>query len=496
MKDRARPVLTVDDGNDPVFLRIAQAVAEEVRRGRLRAGEPLPGTRALATSLGVSRNTVVAAYRELVSEGWVATRVGGGTFVAESTPEPRPRSLSRAVRPEVVAPAPRFALVPAGDLDAPPIPSPGVLSLAGGVPDVRLVPAHLFARSLRRVLTSPGASQALGYGDPRGDIRLRQALADLVRQNRAIPAGAENVFVSRGSQMALDLAVRAIVPPGGILAVEALGYPLAWRAFEHAGARLVPLPVDAYGVNVDAVAALAARERLHAVYVTPQHQYPTTVTLPPGRRVSLLEIARRERFAILEDDYDHELHYEGRPVLPLASADTHGCVVYVGTLAKVLAPGLRLGYVVAPAPLVDRLARLRVCIDRQGDHIVERAAAELIEDGTVGRHVRRMRRIYQSRRDTLVDLLTRTFAGAIEMRVPPGGLALWARADLAAADVVAWERAALEQGVAFTAGQRLRLDGRPLPFARFGFGHLDPDEMQEAVRRLARAFPRAGGRAR
>jgi GntR family transcriptional regulator/MocR family aminotransferase len=242
-------------------------------------------------------------------------------------------------------------------------------------------------------------------------------------------------------------------------------------------------------VNVDALAALAARERVHGVYVTPEHQYPTTVTLSPGRRVALLELARRQRFAIFEDDYDHELHYEGRPVLPLASADVHGSVVYVGTLAKVLAPGLRLGYVVAPRPLVDRLADLRVCIDRQGDHVVERAAAELLEDGTVGRHVRRMRRIYLSRRNALVELLMRAFGGALEVRVPPGGLALWARVDLAAADVVAWERAALEQGVAFTAGQRLTLGNRPLSFARFGFAHLDPDEMREAVRRLARAFP-------
>src|SRR5262249_41525579 len=157
---------------------------------------------------------------------------------------------------------------------------------------------------------------------------------------------------------------------------------------------------------------------IRAVYVTPHHQYPTTVTLAPGRRVALLDLARRHRFAIVEDDYDHELHYEGRPVLPLASADVHGSVVYVGTLSKVLAPRLRIRFAVAPAPVVEHMARERFVVDRQGDHVGERAAAELIEDGTVGRHVRRLRRIYAERRDRLIALLARSLGSVVEVSPP------------------------------------------------------------------------------
>jgi GntR family transcriptional regulator/MocR family aminotransferase len=290
--------------------------------------------------------------------------------------------------------------------------------------------------------------------------------------------------------MALSMLARTIVRAGEAVAVEAIGYPPAWGAFERAGARVVPVPVDARGLDVDALAALVRRERVRAVYVTPHHQYPTTVTMAPGRRSALLDLARRERLAVIEDDYDHELHYEGRPVLPLASADAHGSVVYVGTLSKVLAPGLRIGYVVAPAPVVERLARERFVVDRQGDHVGERAAAELIEDGTVGRHVRRIRRIYAERRDRLVELLTTVLGDRIQVTTPPGGMALWIRVHLPPAKVVTWEQRALEQGVAFMAGQRLAFDGKPIPFARLGFAPLDDSEAREAVKRLARAFPR------
>jgi GntR family transcriptional regulator/MocR family aminotransferase len=361
--------------------------------------------------------------------------------------------------------------------------------MAGGVPDVRLVPARLVARAFRTALSAPSAHRALGYGDPRGEARLLAAIADLVRTTRGIAATADDVFVARGSQMALDLVARAVVPPGGgVVAVEAPGYPSAWAAFGRAGARVVPIAVDARGIDVDALSDVARRETLHAVYVTPHHQYPTTVTLTAGRRLALLDLARRKRFAIVEDDYDHELHYDGRPVMPLASADVDGSVVYVGTLSKVLAPGLRLGYVVAPRALVERLARERLTIDRQGDHVGERAVAELIEDGVVARHVRRIHRVYQGRRDHVVDLLRRAFGDALDVRVPPGGLTLWARVRLPAAEVVRWERRALARGVAFTAGQRFTFDGRAIPFARFGFAALEDAEADEAVRRLRLAF--------
>jgi GntR family transcriptional regulator/MocR family aminotransferase len=223
------------------------------------------------------------------------------------------------------------------------------------------------------------------------------------------------------------------------------------------------------------------------VYLTPHHQYPTMAVLAARRRLALLALARRHRFAIIEDDYDHEYHYEGRPILPLASADRGGCVVYVGTLSKVLAPGLRIGYVVAPRPLVERLAAIRALIDHQGDIAVEAAVAELMEDGELQRHVRRMRRVYHARRDALIDALRDQLGDAVSFDVPPGGMALWIHApDL---DVDAWAARAKAAGVLFTPGRRVSFHGRATPYARLGYACVTEDEIRRAVgilRRTAR----------
>jgi GntR family transcriptional regulator/MocR family aminotransferase len=253
-----------------------------------------------------------------------------------------------------------------------------------------------------------------------------------------------------------------------------------------AGARVVGVPVDARGVSTAAIAKLAGEQKIRAVYVTPHHQYPTTVALSAGRRIELLALAARHRFAVIEDDYDHEFHYDGRPILPVASADRGGAVIYVGTLSKVLAPGLRIGYVVAPAPLLDRLTALRASVDRQGDLPVEVAVAELLEDGEVQRHIRRARRIYAERRDVLVELLRASLGTALTFESPAGGPALWTKVD-PAIDIDGWYERGLAAGVAFQPARMFALDGRTRNQARFGFAQLDIPELREAVKRLARA---------
>jgi GntR family transcriptional regulator/MocR family aminotransferase len=238
---------------------------------------------------------------------------------------------------------------------------------------------------------------------------------------------------------------------------------------------------------VAALAAVAERERLRAVYVTPHHQYPTTAVLAAGRRLALLELARAHRIAVIEDDYDFEFHYDGKPVLPLAGTDRDGLVVYIGTLSKILAPGLRLGFIVAPEPMIERVTELRMSVDRQGDHIVEHAVAELIEDGELQRHTRRMRRIYRQRRDALVASLRRHLGGALDFTEPPGGMALWARAS-AEIDVDRWAERALALGVYLHPPRRFVFDGQSPRALRLGFAALNEAELEAGVRRLASAL--------
>ncbi len=481
--------LPVDRGDAaPVVAQIARAIAGHIAAGRLSPGERLPGTRDLARILRVHRNTVLAAYGELGAEGWVETSPSRGTFVSREIPSAlRVRAADRGARG---ARRPGYPVEPGPGLRASVRCPPGVLELSGGVPDLRLVPIPALARAYRRALRRPGI---LDYGEPFGEERLRVAIGAMLRSTRGLDPDPASLIITRGSQLALALVARALVRPGDVVAVEDLGYPSAWEAFRAAGARLAPLPVDEGGLRVDALEALVRRERVRALYVTPQHQYPTTVTLPAGRRVALLRLAATHRIAVVEDDYDGDFHYDASPVLPLASNDPASVVVYIGTLSKVLAPALRIGYVAAPAELVSCLAEHRRYVDGQGDRALELAVAELLEDGEVQQHVWRMRRAYATRRDTLAQALREQLGGALDFTVPGGGMALWCRAA-PGIDVDGWAAASLERGAVFQPASAFAFDGRPRPALRMGFARLAERELQEAVRRITAAL-RAGGSA-
>jgi GntR family transcriptional regulator/MocR family aminotransferase len=250
----------------------------------------------------------------------------------------------------------------------------------------------------------------------------------------------------------------------------------------------LPIAVDAEGLRTSDLAALLRKRRIRAVYVTPHHQYPTTVVTSPRRRAALLELARAHRFAIIEDDYDHEFHFEGRPILPIASADRTGQVLYVGGLAKSVAPGLRTGYVVAPPAVLARLAEERAISDRHGMRIAEAAVAELLDDGHLQRHIRRARRIYLERRDALVSALRKKLGDKLAFDVPAGGLTLWARAD--GIDVEAWRQRAERAGVLVQSGKAFAFDGSRVPCLRLGYAAGTPRELAQGVDVLAATLRR------
>lgn len=452
----------------PRIAALVQAIEADIRGGVLAPGEALPGSRTLAARLGVSRGTVVQAFRELVAEGWLDARPGSGVWVQQSLPSPlitAPTSPIGFPLPPAPAP-PRLLRVPPGT----------ELAMVGGLPDLRLLPLQDLARAYGRVLRGRGR-RLVSYGSPFGEDRLRMALAAWLAETRGLRPDPERVLVTRGSQMALYLVGQALLRPGDRVGVERLGYPPAWRALAATGAELVPLEVDEDGLVVEGL------PKLRALYLTPHHQYPTGALLPAARRLRLLAWAAEHQVAVIEDDYDHEFHYEGPPVRPLASMDAHGVVVHIGTLSKAFAPGLRLGWVVAPPVLVERLAGLRAVIDRQGDRVVEHAVAELLEDGTLVRHLRRVRRVYAERWAHLHAELPRLLPDLTVTR-RPGGLAAWAQAD---DDPVPWAERARRSGVFFEVGAAYTFSGAAPNAIRLGFASLTPDELTRALTLVARS---------
>jgi GntR family transcriptional regulator / MocR family aminotransferase len=501
------------EGDQPVFLRLADAIIHDIRRGRLVAGERLPSSRVLAGELGVHRNTVLASLAELTSQGWIASQPARGMFVASALPAAAPpRRLVRRAdlssgkaqrRGERRAGGARggreladdendhddatrrtsagFALPPALFRDEPRDASArrGMLHMDSATPDPRLFPVELLARAWRRTLLRNGR-QLLTYDSPQGHPALLRALAAMLRQTRGMACGDDELLTTRGSQMAIDLVARTLLAPGDAVAVEALGYRPAWSALAWAGAELLPVHVDRHGLDVAALGRLAEQRRLRAVYLTPHHHYPTTVTLSPARRMQLMALAQRHRLLVIEDDYDSELHFEGRPVAPLASADPLRHVIYIGTLSKILAPGLRLGFLSASPDVIAQLSQARFVMDRQGDWPMEAAVAELIEEGELQRHVRRMRRECLDRRDALADELHGKLDSSLRFEPPRGGMALWAEVD-PELDATAWCEAALAAGLALARPSQWAFSAPPPNALRLAYSELRRPELRRAV---------------
>ena len=359
------PTVFLDPASrEPVYLQIAHALMHEIHRGRLKPGDGLPGYRSLAAQLGVNRNTVMAAFRELQAEGWVESAPGEGSTVTATPPlrlpgeqaPPMPMGFDLGIEALPVAQKERADL----------------LKVASGIPDPRLIPGAALARAYRRALTL-NRQNALSLEDPQGHPKLREALAHMLAGTRGIPAAPDRILITRGSQMASFLVAEALCRPGDTVAVEDLGDRRIWEVIAKTGARCLPVPVDAGGLCLDALEALLAEGPLRAVLVTPQRQYPTLAVLAPERRARLLALAAQHRFAVLELDQESEFQFEGRANAPLAADDAAGVVIHVGTLSKIFSPGLRLGFVHAPLPLIARMRDLRLAFDRQGDMVLERA---------------------------------------------------------------------------------------------------------------------------
>jgi GntR family transcriptional regulator/MocR family aminotransferase len=471
----------IDPGRDtPIYMQIIQALIRDIEGGRLPSGTYLPSSRELAATLGVNRKTVVLAYEDLIAQGWLASAGTRGTRVSTSLPAARDAKPVSVTDTSHAEPDYEFLQPPERPLA---LPGGSGLKLDEGAPDGRLFPPELLARAYRAAIHRASRENRLQYRDPRGSIALRRSIAHMLRTQRGLPVGVENICITRGSQNGILLATHALIRPGDSVIVESLTYEPAVAAFRACGAKIVPVPLDGDGMDVGAVEYAARRHAVRAVFVTPHHQFPTTVALRPERRLRLLELARQFGFAIIEDDYDHEFHFQSQPLLPMAAYAPQK-VVYVGSMSKLLLPALRIGYVAAPAPVIASIAHMVSVTDGMGNTLTEDAAAELIENGELRRHTRKVHQIYAQRRQNFATLLDSLLAGLVEYRMPDGGLAFWLRF---AADLDRIEARAAENGLRFASSRSFATTPDAERGLRIGFASLDDGETRSALDALRRA---------
>ncbi|MBI3890547.1 MAG: PLP-dependent aminotransferase family protein [Candidatus Wallbacteria bacterium] len=479
--------LNISGGERPAYLRIADAMRAAIREGRARPGEAVPSTRAIAGRADCHRHTVMAALEELVAEGWLVARRGQAYRVSRELPE---RYFSPA-RDRLARPAARGApwrFVREASEGPHAAAENFEYRFQSGLADLRMFPFAELRSHLSDVLRRRSPA-ALGYGDPAGHPRFIDALTVYLRRVRAVEPG--GVVVTHGSQEAIFLIGQLLLAPGDRVAVERLGYRPAWDALATAGATLETVEIDEQGIDPESLERLCRRRRIRLLYVTPLHQYPTTATLPVARRMALYEVAARHGVPILEDDYDHEFHYRCEPLPPMAADDPAGIVLYVSTFSKVLYPSARLGFLAAPRVAADRLSKLRRILTRQSDSLLQEAVARWMEDGGVERHMRRMRRAYEQRRDAMALALEGHRAGGLELdwTVPDGGMALWLRIPGRSSAVA---RAAAAAGVYVQPEEAFQLSPRPGRHLRLGFANQSPSEIEAGLALLMAAAREAG----
>ena len=474
----------------PLYRQLYDEVREAILGGRLGPGSRLPSTRDLAAELGVSRNTVMNAFLQLLAEGYLEGRVGSGTYVSRSLPDDllRPRrgaaggtprapastgtNVGVSERGELLAATPATATVRRGRPRA----------FRSGVPALDAFPSETWAR-LAAQCWRAAPSYLLGYGDPVGYRPLREAISEYLGAVRAVRCSWEQVIVVSGSQQALDVCARVLLDPNDVAWVEDPCYPAARGALIGSGARLVPVPVDGEGIDVGAARAAGAR----LVYVTPSHQYPLGVTMSLRRRLALLDWANRAGAWVLEDDYDSEYRYSGRPLSSLQGLDEHGRVLYLGTFSKVLCPALRLGYLIVPPDLVDAVAAARALVDRHSPLMEQAVLAEFMAEGHFARHVRRMRLLYAERRDALVEAAGRELAGLIEVGPAEAGLHLvgWLPEGTDAREA---SRRAAARGVETAPLEAYCIEASLRPGLLLGYAAFSEEAIREGARRLAEAL--------
>jgi GntR family transcriptional regulator/MocR family aminotransferase len=464
-------IITDLKGDKAVYLQIADAIIEAIKQGKLQTGEALPGSRKLAEQVKVNRNTVVKALDVLLAEGWLETAERKGVFVADLGKQP---DVTEKKKVETGLKTVNEGVLPRIVFD-------------DGLPDSRMAPIQELARAYRQIFNRKARWRMMSYGDPQGDEAFRYSMVQMLNHKRGLGLSVNDLCVTRGSQMALYLVSNCLVEKGDLVAVENPGYKPAWKTFEKAGAELLPINMEADGLNVQLLKSyLEEGKKIKALYTTPHHHFPTTVSLSLSKRMELIKLSNQYGFTVVEDDYDHEFHFASRPLLPLGSLSIIHNYVYIGTLSKIVSPALRIGYVANQSGLMNRILDLRRIIDVQGDTIMEQAILELIDDGSIKKHLKRGAQVYQKKRDFFDDVVKNQLGDQVTYTKPDGGLAFWLKPQKGT-DMFEVANRLDKKGIKILTPTKFSFSD-PIMGMRLGYASLTEEQIEEGLFEISRSL--------
>jgi len=445
-----------------------------IQQGQLGAGSKIPSSRSLANLLFLNRNTVTKSYDELEALGWIHSQSRKGMFVVDTLPTIVPHDWSKAQKKQSSKKKSSFPFYDFTHLQTP-LAHGGQLGFDDGLPDARLAPINDLARGYARNLRQLAFENDLYYQEGFGHPLLREQVLQYLNETRGLNIHIDQVLITRGTIMSIHLAIASTIQKGDWAIVGENSYATANSLIQHFGGQLATIPVDEQGLVVEAIPKLCEQHPIRALYITSHHYHPTTVTLIPERRVKLMQLAEQYQFVILEDDYDYDYHFDNSPVLPLASGDKNGCVLYFGSYTKLIAPAFRVGYLVGPKPFIQSLPKLRRIMDRQGDRILEKTIADLLIDGTIRRHLKKSWRHYKERRDIFCQLLEEHLGAYVTFHKPAGGLAVWTTfsKDI---NLSVLSKRMKAKGIQLESGNRY-----PNNQIRMGFASMNAKELRHSV---------------
>ncbi|KAA3664466.1 MAG: PLP-dependent aminotransferase family protein [Chloroflexi bacterium] len=476
------------DSAVPLYLQIYDHMRQEILQGNLLPGTKLPPSRQLAKQCGVARLTVTEAYAQLKAEGFITSRSGSGTYVSDSLPihsRVLPKHKMDATHPPLSAWGNR--VMGMRQRVERPVPQRPSIDFGFGRAFHHIFPYDVWRKLLARYLSTDDAMLAR-YGSVAGFYPLREALAHYLGRLRGVDCQPEQVVIVSGAQQALDILARLLLEPGDEVLLETPGYMDAFAIFNVYGTQIESLPVDDEGFPVEKIPTTS---RAKLLFVTPSNQFPSGGTMPLARRMALLQWAQKHRAIIIEDDYDGELRYDGRPLSALQGLDKDGRVIYLGTFSKVLFPALRLGYVVLPHSLVTPFVQAKRLVDRGAPTLTQAAISDFINEGHFERHLRHLRTAYGQRHAVLMKALQSHMPKSVHYSTTPAGLHVMLFLPMGVEETAVIQQAA-QAGVGVYPGARYHLQHPAPPSILMGFSGLSEVDIEEGVRRLAKVLQNGG----